>query len=313
MENLEKAIGEIKSLFPETALREEEKLSGHSSFKIGGPVRAMAFPKNEEEFKNICLVLHKNHILPMVLGNGSNVLFPDEGLKELFIISTENLNQLTLSDEGVINAGAGVSLARLANFAARNSLTGLEFAAGIPGSLGGSCIMNAGAFGGELSDCIESVRCYDLKNEKLMELSNEECKFQYRGSHFKENGNLAVLGAKLQLKKGDSGEIVEKMKRFNESRRDKQPLDLPSAGSAFKRPEGCFAAALIDEAGLKGYTVGGAQISPKHAGFIVNAGNAKADDVKELFRQVEEKVQEMSGITLEPEVIIIDKDFKKEC
>ena len=313
MENLEKAIGEIKSLFPEVKLLEEENMSAHSTFKIGGPVRAMAFPRSEEEFVKICSLLRKFRILPMLLGKGSNILFPDEGLKELFIISTDLLNELSLSPDGTIIAGAGVSLAKLSAFAAQNSLSGLEFASGIPGCLGGSCVMNAGAFGGELKDCVESVRCYDLKNEKLLELSNEECKFQYRGSLFKDSGDYAILGAKLRLKKGDSGEILRKMREFSQCRRDKQPLDFPSAGSAFKRPEGCFAAALIDEAGLKGYSVGGAQVSEKHAGFIVNTGNATACEVRELFRQVEGKVMKLSGVSLEPEVIILDKDFRKEC
>lgn len=313
MENLEKAIGEIKSLFPEVKLLEEENMSAHSTFKIGGPVRAMAFPRSEEEFVKICSLLRKFRILPMLLGKGSNILFPDEGLKELFIMSTDLLNELSLSPDGTIIAGAGVSLAKLSAFAAQNSLSGLEFASGIPGCLGGSCVMNAGAFGGELKDCVESVRCYDLKNEKLLELSNEECKFQYRGSLFKDSGDYAILGAKLRLKKGDSGEILKKMREFSQCRRDKQPLDFPSAGSAFKRPEGCFAAALIDEAGLKGYSVGGAQVSEKHAGFIVNTGNATACEVRELFRQVEEKVLKLSGVSLEPEVIILDKDFRKEC
>lgn len=313
MENLEKAIGEIKSLFPEVKLLEEENMSAHSTFKIGGPVRAMAFPRSEEEFVKICSLLRKFRILPMLLGKGSNILFPDEGLKELFIISTDLLNELSLSTDGTIIAGAGVSLAKLSAFAAQNSLSGLEFASGIPGCLGGSCVMNAGAFGGELKDCIESVRCYDLKNEKLLELSNAECKFQYRGSLFKDREDYAILGAKLRLKNGDSGEILQKMREFSQCRRDKQPLDFPSAGSAFKRPEGCFAAALIDEAGLKGYSVGGAQVSEKHAGFIVNTGNATACDVRELFRQVEEKVLKLSGVSLEPEVIILDKDFRKEC
>lgn len=172
--------------------------------------------------------------------------------------------------------------------------------------------MNAGAFGGELKDCIESVRCYDLKKQELHELTNQECSFRYRGSLFKENGDYAVLSAKFRLKKGDSTEISEKMRSFGQSRRDKQPLDLPSAGSTFKRPEGCFAAALIDAAGLKGCAVGGAQVSPKHAGFVVNTGNATAADVKELISIIQGKVLETSGIKLEPEVVIIDRDFRKE-
>lgn len=313
MENLEKAVAEIKNLFPELKLLENENLSAHSSFKIGGPAGAMAFPKSEAEFIMLCAHLRKFNILPMLLGKGSNVLFPDEGLKAAFIISTELLNELSLSPDGLVSAGAGVSLARLAAFAAQNSLSGLEFAAGIPGSTGGSCVMNAGAFGGELKDCIESVCCYDLKKQELHELTNQECLFRYRGSLFKETEDYAVLSAKFRLKKGDSSEILEKMRSFGQSRRDKQPLDFPSAGSTFKRPDGCFAAALIDEAGLKGHAVGGAQVSPKHAGFVVNTGNATAADVRELISIIQGKVLETSGIKLEPEVVIIDRDFRKEC
>ncbi len=313
MENLEKAIAEIKEKMPELELRENEVMCRHCSFKIGGPARAYAVPKDEEELEKICGYLHEHHTAPMILGNGSNILFPDEGLKDLFIISTDKLTELRLEGDGSIYAGAGVSLAKLASFAQQNGLAGLEFASGIPGSLGGGCIMNAGAYGGELKQCVEGVKCYKLKEQKLVTLSNEECRFEYRDSLFKQSGDYVVVAVRLRLQNGSREEIAKRIRELNEKRREKQPLDMPSAGSAFKRPEGNFAAALIDEAGLKGFSVGGAQVSEKHAGFVVNTGNACSHDVCELLKQVEEKVYETSGVNIEPEVIILPPDYTKEC
>ena len=312
MENLECAIKEIKKNMPELEILENEPMSRHCSFKIGGPVRAFAAPQNEQELKTLCRILASEHTGAMVLGNGSNILFPDEGLKDLIIISTEKLDGLELMDEERIYAGAGISLSRLAGFAMQNGLAGLEFASGIPGTLGGGCIMNAGAYGGELCGCIESVKCYEPKTGKITELSNAQCEFKYRGSIFKNNPDYIILSAVLKLQKGDKTEISEKIKELNAKRREKQPLDLPSAGSAFKRPEGYFAAALIDEAGLKGFSVGGAQISTKHAGFVVNTGNATARDVQSLLKTVQEKVFDKSGVRIEPEVIILPSDYSAE-
>ena len=197
-----------------------------------------------------------------------------------------------------------MSLAKLASFAQQNSLSGLEFASGIPGTVGGGLMMNAGAYGGEMKDVVQSVVLYYLPEQRLYELNNEQCRFGYRKSLFQEMGGCVLLSAVIRCPKGDGAEIAAKMRELNERRRDKQPLDLPSAGCAFRRPEGHFAAALIEEAGLKGFCVGGAGVSEKHAGFVVNHGSATAADVKEVLRQVSDRVFEASGIRLVPEVRI---------
>ncbi len=309
MESLEKAINELKEKMPGLTLLENEPMNVHSSFRIGGPVRALAVPEDVMSLSRICAVLKENHLAPMILGNGTNILFPDEGLKDLFIISTEKLTKMFLLDGETIYAEAGVPLAKLAGFAHQNGLSGLEFASGIPGTLGGGVIMNAGAYGGEMKDAVVSVVCYYVQDQRLYELDREQCRFEYRNSLFKKMGGCIVLSAVLKLKKGDSAEIAAKMRELNERRRDKQPLDLPSAGSAFKRPEGGYAAALIDECGLRGYTVGGAQISEKHAGFAVNIGGATSHDVYDLLKHVRDTVYLEKKVALEPEIIILPPDY----
>ncbi len=309
MENLENAIAQIKEKMPGLKLLENEPMSEHSSFKIGGPVRAFAAPSDVSSLSKICHLLKQNKLAPMLLGNGTNVLFPDEGLKDLFIVSTEKLTKMFLLPDGAIYAEAGVSLAKLSSFAQQNGLTGLEFASGIPGTVGGGILMNAGAYGGELKDTAESVVYYFLPQQTLLEAPAEQCGFGYRTSNFKTQGGCAILSAVFRLEKGDKDQIAAKMRELNEKRREKQPLDLPSAGSAFKRPEGHFAAALIEEAGLKGYTVGGAQVSEKHAGFVVNRGNATSKDVYDLMMHVRNTVYTKSGVFLEPEVIILPPDY----
>ena len=311
-ENLEKAIAEVKKVLPGMTLLENEPMSEHSSFKIGGPARARAVPEDVISLSRLCSVLKDHHIAPMMLGNGTNILFPDEGLDRLFLVSTEKLTKMFLLPDGAIYAEAGVSLSKLASFAQQNGLAGLEFASGIPGSVGGGTIMNAGAYGGELKDVIESVVLLYVPDQRLYELSNEQCAFAYRTSLFKRMGGCLILSVVFRLEEGDGEAISAKMRELNERRRDKQPLDLPSAGSAFKRPEGYYAAALIDEAGLKGFRVGGAQVSEKHAGFIVNAGGATSRDVYELMMHVRRTVYEQKGVELEPEVILLPPDYRLE-
>ena len=312
MENLEKAIAEIKEALPGMTLLEQEPLSAHCSFRIGGPARALAVPESVSSLAKVCSILKDNELMPFVLGNGTNLLFPDEGLQELFLLSTEKLQNLFLLPDGAIYAEAGVSLSRLSSFAQQNGLQGLEFASGIPGSVGGGCFINAGAYGGEMKDVVESVVCLYAPDQGLYELSAEQCAFSYRKSTFNTHGGYVILSAVFRLQPGDKDEIAAKMREMNEKRRAKQPLELPSAGSAFKRPEGNFAGALIEQAGLKGFTVGGAQISEKHAGFVVNAGGASSHDVYELMKQVRNTVYEKSGVQLEPEVIILSPDYKLE-
>jgi len=309
MENLEKAIAQIKEALPGLRLLENEAMAEHCSFKIGGPVRALAVPSDVSSLSKICYYLKLNHLAPYLLGNGTNILFPDEGLENLFIISTEKLTKMFLLPDGAVYAEAGVSLAKLASFAQQNALQGLEFASGIPGTVGGGLIMNAGAYGGELKDVVESVVLYYLPEQRLYELSREQCAFGYRSSLFQRLGGCVLLSAVFRMEKGDGEEIAAKMRELNQRRREKQPLELPSAGSAFKRPEGNFAAALIDQAGLKGFSVGGAQVSEKHAGFVVNTGGASSHDVYTLMLEIRKRVHEHSGVILEPEMIILPPDY----
>ena len=309
MENLELAIRDIREKLPGMTLLENEPLSAHCSFHIGGPARALAIPSDVTGFTKLCAILREHHVAPFMLGNGSNLLFPDEGLGDLLLVSTEKLQKLFLLPDGAIYAEAGVSLARLAAFACEQGLTGLEFASGIPGTVGGGLRMNAGAYGGELKDTVESVVFYYLPRQALCEMTNEECRFGYRSSVFQKSSGMAILSAVFRLETGDREAISAKMRELNEKRRAKQPLDLPSAGSAFKRPEGHFAAALIDEAGLKGFRVGGAQVSEKHAGFVVNCGGATSKDVYELMMQVRQTVWEKFQVALEPEIIILPPDY----
>ena len=312
METLELAIEQIKKELPGMTLLENEPLAAHCSFRIGGPARAIAVPADAASLSHVCCILEEHKLAPLMLGNGTNILFPDEGLQEVLLISTEKLTKLFLLPDGAIYAEAGVSLSRLASFAQQNGLAGLEFASGIPGSLGGGCRMNAGAYGGELKDVIESVVCYYLPEQALYELSAEQCAFAYRSSRFSRIGGFVVLSAVLRLQPGDPEEIAARMRELNERRRDKQPLELPSAGSAFKRPEGHFAARLIEDCGLKGYRVGGAQVSEKHAGFVVNTGSATSHEVYDLMHHVRGVVYEQTGIVLEPEVVILAPDYRPE-
>ena len=309
MEKLELAISEIKALLPGMELLENEPMAEHCSFKIGGPVRAIAWPETVEELEEICRILKKQGHAPYMLGNATNILFPDEGLKQVFIICSTKLDRMYLSEDGAICAQAGISLAKLASFAYQHSLAGLEFASGIPGSIGGGLMMNAGAYGGELKDVVESVSAYSLKEQRVVELSNADCRFAYRTSLFQQEGGYVILGAKFRLAAGEQAAIAAKSRELNEKRRDKQPLDLPSAGSAFKRPVGGFAAALIEQAGLKGYAIGGAQVSEKHAGFVVNRGGATAAEVRELMAHVKKTVLEKSGVDLTPEMIMLPPEL----
>lgn len=285
---------------PGLELREQEPMSKHTSFRIGGPVRLMALPKGEEQLLAALRVAHENGITPVLLGNGTNLLCQD-GEMALFVIKTlDGLNTLELLNGNRIRCGAGVLLSRLASFAQKHSLTGLEFASGIPGTLGGGAVMNAGAYGGELKDVLVETRCVTLDGE-VRTYTGEEQGFGYRKSAF-EGGNQVVTEGILQLQKGDGETIRARMNELNGKRRDKQPLEFPSAGSTFKRPVGGFAAALIDQCGLKGLSVGGAQVSEKHAGFVINRGGATCADVLALTEKIHDIVLEKTGIELELEI-----------
>lgn len=312
MEKLENAILAIKEALPGMTLIENAPMRERCSMRVGGPIRALAVPSSLTSLTKLCCILKEHELAPLMLGNCTNTVFPDEGMSEVFAVSTEKLTKLFLLPSGSIYAECGVPLSRLAAFAQQNGLAGLEFASGIPGTVGGGLMMNAGAYGGELKDVTESVVSYYLPEQRLYEIAAEKCEFAYRSSLFKKLPGNVIVSAVFTLEKGDGEEIAAKMRDFNERRRDKQPLDLPSAGSAFKRPEGHYAAQLIDEAGLKGFAIGGAQVSEKHAGFIVNTGTATASDVHELLKEVRRRVYKSSGVLLEPEIILYPPDYKLE-
>lgn len=289
--------------FPgEICIRYGEPMSKHTSFRIGGNVEAMAFPKNREE---LSLLLNWSGLLdrkPVILGAGTNVLAPDEGVRGLVVCLKDCLDGMEQLDDTHIRVMAGVTMARAAVFAANLGLSGMEFAHGIPGTVGGGVYMNAGAYGGEIRQICQSVEVMDFDGT-LRRLSNPEMQFSYRHSILEDRPGI-VVSADFALEPGESQAIRAKMKELIGKRTASQPLDMPSAGSAFKRPAGGYAAALIEQAGLKGYRCGGAAISEKHAGFAVNLGNATAADVKNLLRQVSDRVFDRTGIRLEPEVRI---------
>lgn len=286
---------------PELPLLAGEPLSKHTSFRVGGPAELLACPRSEEELAALLRQCARMEVRPRVLGGGTNILAPDGGVPGV-VISTRGLDSLKLSEDGSISAGAGVPLARLAVFAQKNGLTGLEFAHGIPGTVGGGMYMNAGAYGGELSQVAVSARFLTAEGE-LRTLVGEEMGLGYRRSAFMGLPGV-IVSARFRLEAGDPETIQARMRELMERRRASQPLELPSAGSTFKRPVGGYAAALIQEAGLKGFRVGDAAVSEKHAGFVVNLGHASSADVLTLIARVRETVKARSGIELEPEVRI---------
>ena len=295
-------LDQIRNELPGVSVTEQEPMRAHCSFRTGGPAAAFLVPENEETMLQLLAMLSENKIPFYILGNGTNVVFCDEILP-YYIISSERLQGISMTEEGTVSAQAGAALSRVALFAYENSLAGMEFASGIPGSVGGGILMNAGAYGGELKDIILSVRCCRRDGTFVQELPGEKCDFRYRHSVF-QDGDYVILSAVLRLDKGEKSDIAAKMKELNARRREKQPLDLPSAGSAFKRPEGYYAAALIEQCGLKGTSVGGAQVSEKHAGFIVNTGTATSADLEALLTLVSNTVKEKTGIELQREVIL---------
>lgn len=291
----------IQQYLPDLAVECDVPMQRHTSFRIGGPARRMAFPVNREQLVILLGLAQECGIKPFILGKGTNLLVADEGLDTL-VIKTEQMNAIRQLDDVTLEADAGISLARLAVFAQQNGLAGLEFAHGIPGSLGGAVYMNAGAYGGEMKQVVIEVAA--LFEDGVRYLTAEEAQFAYRHSVF-SNADAVVLGAKLRLEKGDSAEIRARMDDLMARRKQSQPLEYPSAGSTFKRPTGYFAGTLIEQTGLKGLTVGGAQVSEKHAGFVINIGGATCADVTELIAQVQQRVLDAHGVQLEPEVKII--------
>lgn len=280
----------------------EYPLSTASTFKIGGPASYAVFPQNVDEMASLCSLCRSISVPFIVIGNGSNLLFDDSGYEGV-VIFTGELKTISI-DGTTVFAECGVSLTHLSSVCGKEGLSGLEFAYGIPGSLGGAVYMNAGAYGGEMKDVIVSVDYYDLDSDELGSFECEECAFEYRGSIFNRS-NKIILSATLSLVCADKDEIKRQMDEYMTSRKEKQPLNFPSAGSTFKRYPGYFTAKLIDEASLKGFSVGGAQVSPKHAGFVVNTGNATSDDVKALIEHIKAVIKEKVGIDIECEVKFI--------
>lgn len=280
-----------------------QSLKEYTTFKIGGNSRIMLEPKTQQHIKDIVDICYKNDLPYFVLGKGSNLLISDNGIDKAVILLSSNFSSIIKLDETTIECDAGASLASVCTFAKNNSLSGLEFAFGIPGTIGGAVYMNAGAYGGEMSEVVLEVD-YLTADGVLKTVTKPNLNFSYRHSFFSDN-NYIITKIRLALKKGNIDDISNQMLDFLQRRKDKQPLDYPSAGSTFKRPNGSYASMLIDQCGLKGKCVGGAMVSQKHAGFVINYQNASFNDVIDLIDLIKKEVFEKTGFALEPEVHII--------
>lgn len=303
MNDISETIEAVRKQLPEIECRRGEPMKNHTSFHIGGNVTAMYLPKTINEMTSLCEILCENDIKPLVIGNGTNLLVED-GILRLLVIKTHGgLSNIRMTGDTEITAESGALLSKLAVFAMTRGLCGLEFAHGIPGTLGGAVSMNAGAYGGEMKDVVIKTTA-SAPGTSVFDITGIAHDFSYRHSRFSDSDEL-ILSSVIQLTRSSTGEIKSKMDELSAKRRNSQPLDLPSAGSTFKRPKIGFAAALIEQAGLKGFSVGGAMVSEKHSGFVVNRGVATFDDVMAVIDHVRETVFRQSGIELEPEVKII--------
>ena len=295
-------IEELKNILGDEGVKVEEAMSRHTSFKVGGNAQIFLEPKDEKALQSLLKFINAEKINYYIIGNGSNMLVSDKGYKGI-IISMLKFTSPSLIENESITISAGKTLKELTELACENSLSGLEFAYGIPGSVGGAVFMNAGAYDGEIKEVLDKVKVMD-KEGNVLSLNAGELDLSYRHSNIEEKGYI-VLEAKFNLKKADKSAIWEKMQELMARRIDKQPLNFPSAGSTFKRPEGYFAGKLIDDAGLRGYSIGGAKVSDKHCGFIVNADKASAKDVYALITYVRLKVKDRFGVELEPELRVL--------
>ena len=295
---------EIQEIIPKENIYINEPMKKHTSFKIGGPAECFIKIKNEEQLKEILKYAKKNEIKLTIIGNGSNILVSDEGIKGIVLkIEIEKINKEIKDNIVKLTIGSGIKLGTLAQKCLKEDFTGLEFASGIPGTIGGAIRMNAGAHGSEMKDIVKSITYIDRDGE-IHTISNEEAKFEYRKSLFSEKDYI-IVETQIELKIGKSEEIKEKMAEYANYRKEKQPIEYPSAGSTFKRGTDFITAKLIDECGLKGYKIGGAQISEKHAGFIINKDNATAKDVLKLMEYTEKQVYNKFGKKIEKEIEII--------
>jgi len=302
--NMETVIAGLAGLVPEENILVNEPMKKHTTFRIGGEAACYVKIENAEQLAAVRCFLQTENVPIQVLGNGSNLLFSDEGFAGVVLEICDKMNEIRAEGSKMI-VQAGALMSKVARAAYENGLTGFEFAAGIPGTIGGGTVMNAGAYGGELKQVIASVKMLD-EDGGIVELSNEEMEFGYRTSIVKKRPYI-VVEVTLQLQPGNQKDILAVMEELAFRRRDKQPLEFPSAGSTFKRPEGYFAGELIMKAGLRGYRVGGAQVSEKHCGFVINVGDATAEDVLQLMEHVKNTVKAAFGVELEPEVIVIKK------
>lgn len=295
-------ITRLEQILTKDRIRQNEPMKNHTTFRVGGPADIFLTP-SAEELPAVLSVCREEQMPVTVIGNGSNLLVGDQGIRGVVICIGFGMRGIRVDGEKIF-LEAGVTLAAVAQQAAKAGLTGLEFASGIPGTFGGAVVMNAGAYGGEMKDVIVSVRVISEDGE-ILTLSKEELDLSYRHSVIPERGYLVIDGELLLTREKDPDQITERMEELKKKRIEKQPLEYPSAGSTFKRPEGYFAGKLIMDAGLRGFSVGGAAVSEKHCGFVINTGDATAEDVTELIRQVAERVKAQSGVTLEPEVKLL--------
>ncbi|MBR0307994.1 MAG: UDP-N-acetylmuramate dehydrogenase [Mogibacterium sp.] len=302
-----KAIEMISRTMPEVRVLRDEPMSRHTSFRIGGPAEALVLAADEAELSAVLSAVTPTGAEHMIIGNGSNLLVSDEGYPGIMIKLAGDFESITRSaeDPNRVRVGAAVLMSRTAAFLTENGLSGFEFASGIPGSIGGAVFMNAGAYGGEIKDVVRSVRVMAPDGSNAREISGEDMAFSYRHSRAQDE-DMLILSAEMELTEDDPAAVAERVADLAARRNAKQPVSYPSAGSTFKRPVGGYAAALIEQSGLKGYKVGGAEVSEKHSGFVINTGGATCEDVLAVMRHVREKVYADSGIMLEPEVRLIN-------
>lgn len=300
MKDISLFLEELNSIFTAEHIKHKEPMSRHTTLRIGGEADYMVLPSSIEEIKQVVLLCKRYNMPFYIMGNGSNLLVSDSGYRGLVIKLSSEFSAITVLDEGIVVAQAGVLMSKLSSVIARHELTGFEFGAGIPGTLGGAVTMNAGAYGGEIKQIIQSATVIDREGE-IYSLDKEELELGYRSSILQMK-DLCLLEATLKLDKGNRQQILDKIYELNSQRQEKQPLDKYSAGSTFKRPQGHFAGKLISDAGLKGYQIGGAAVSDKHCGFLINKENATAKDFMALINEVIRIVDNKFGVVLEPEV-----------